>query len=232
MTSALAQVMWQAPQLAPAAVAMAAVVAAAVLWLYPPQTLGVPRGWRWTMPSLRALAAAALTIAIAQPIVLRPRTSARQGAGAIVLLVDRSRSMSAVDRGRSPAALVALAGGLRALPPGARQEAAPGLRTRLESVRLLTDQLARARSEADYAALSGRGVPAATARVREVTDRLRAAIDEIALPPPLQAGELAQRVAALKQVPPVLDEPATRAIRANVDATARALAQAQAQLDE
>jgi hypothetical protein len=97
----VAQVMWQSPQLAPAAVAMAAVVAAAVLWLYPPQTLGVPRGWRWTMPALRALAAAALTIAVVQPIVLRPRTTARQGA--VVLLVDRSRSMSVVDRDRSPA---------------------------------------------------------------------------------------------------------------------------------
>src|SRR5688572_22617087 len=188
--AALAQVMWQAPQLAPAAVAMAAVMAAAVLWLYPPQTLGVPRGWRWAMPALRALAAAALTIAIVQPIVLRPRTTARQGA--VVLLVDRSRSMSAIDRDRSPAELVALAGGLGALPPAARQEAAPGLRERLESIRLLADQLTRARSEADYAALSGRGAVAAAARVREVTERLRAAVDEIALPAALQAGDLAR----------------------------------------
>src|SRR5688572_22066636 len=118
----VAQVIWQSPQLAPAAVAMAAIVAAAVLWLYPPQTRIVPRGWRWTMPTLRALAAAALTIAVAQPIILRPRTTARQGA--VVLLVDGSRSMSVVDRDRSPAELVALAGGLGALPPGARHEAA------------------------------------------------------------------------------------------------------------
>jgi hypothetical protein len=228
--ASLAQVMWQSPQLAPAAVAMAAVVAAAVLWLYPPQTLGVPRGWRWTMPALRALAAGALTIAVAQPIVLRPRTTARQGA--VVLLVDRSRSMSVVDRDRSPAELVALAGGIGALPPGTRQEAAPGLRARLESIRLLTDQFTRARSEADYAALSGRGVPAANARVREVADRLRATIEEIALPPPLQTTELAQRVGALKLLPPALDDAAIRAIRNNVDATARALAQAQAQLDD
>ena len=230
MNAVLAQVMWQSPQLAPAAVAMAAVVAAAVLWLYPPQTQGVPRGWRWTMPGLRALAAGALTIAVAQPIVLRPRTTDRQGA--VVLLVDRSRSMSVVDRGRSPAELVALAGGLGALPPAARQEAAPGLRARLETIRLLTEQLGRARSEADYAALSGRGVPAATARVRDVTDRLRAALAELAVPPPLQPTELGKRVAALQQVPPVLDDAATRAVRAGVDVTTRALARAQAQLDE
>jgi len=226
----IAQVMWQSPQLAPAAVAMAALVAAAVLWLYPPQTLGVPRGWRLTMPLLRALAAAALTIAIVQPIVLRPRTTARQGG--VVVLVDRSRSMSVVDPDRSPAELVALAGGLGALPPGARQEAAPGLRTRLESIRLLADQLTRAHSEADYAALSGRGAPAAGARVREITERLRTTIEEIALPPSLQAGELAQRVAALKTVPPALDDAALRVVRTNVDATARALAQAQAHLDD
>jgi hypothetical protein len=184
------------------------------------------------MPLLRALAAAALTIAIVQPIVLRPRTTARQGA--VVVLVDRSRSMSVVDRDRSPAELVALAGGLGALPPGARQEAAPGLRTRLESIRLLADQLSRAHSEADYAALSGRGAPAAIARVREITERLRTTIDEIALPlpPSVQTSELAQRVDALKAVPPALDDAALRAIRTNVDATARALAQAQAQLDD
>ena len=228
--SALAQVMWQSPHLAPIAVAIAAVVAAAVLWGYPPQTLGVPRGWRWAMPGLRALAAAALIIAIAQPIVLRPRTTARQGA--VVLLVDRSRSMSVVDRDRTPADLVALAGGLGALPPGTRQEAVPGLRTRLESIRLLIDQFARARSEADYAALSGRGAPAATARVRELTERLRNVIEDIELPPSLQSTPLAQRVGALKLIPPALDDAALRAIRGNVDATDRALDRTQAQLDQ
>ncbi|MEA2735955.1 MAG: hypothetical protein QOE14_2406 [Humisphaera sp.] len=231
MSAFIAQVTWQSPQLAPAAVALAAIVAAAVLWLYPPQMRGVPRGWRWTMPSLRAFAAAALTIAIVQPIVLRPRTTARQGA--VVLLVDRSRSMSVVDRDRTPAELVALAGGLSALPPAARQEAAPGLRARLETVRGLIDQLTRARSEADYAALSGRGTAAATARVRDVTERVRAAIEEISVPPALASAALGQRVAALRQVPPTaLDETALQAVRTNVDATARALAQAQAQLDE
>src|SRR5215207_5548094 len=114
--------MWQSPGLAPVAVALAAVAAAAVLWLYPPQTRGVPGFFRWAMPGLRALATGALTIAVMQPVALRPRTIEREGA--VVLLVDRSRSMGVVDRDRSPAELVALAAGLGALPADApRREA-------------------------------------------------------------------------------------------------------------
>jgi hypothetical protein len=228
--TALAQVMWQSPQLAPAAVGVAAVVAAAVLWLYPPQTLGLSRSWRLAMPLLRALAAAALALAIVQPIALRPRTPDREGA--VVLLVDTSRSMSAVDRGRTPAELVALAGGLHALPPAARQEAAPGLRGRLDVMRTLLDQLARARSEAEYANLSGHGVAAAEARVHDAGERLRAALEAVGVPPAQTGGELGQRVAALRQMPAALDDSALRAIRANVVATDAALTRAQAQLDE
>src|SRR5439155_16151064 len=123
--SVLAQVIWQAPAMAPLAVAASAVVTAALLWLYPPQTRGLRRRWRWAMPGLRLLGIAALAAALAQPAVLRPRTAAREGA--IVFLADRSRSMSVIDRDRSSAELVSLAAGLGALPAETRIEAAPGL---------------------------------------------------------------------------------------------------------
>src|SRR2546429_3696590 len=116
----------------------------AVLVFYPAQTRGVPELWRWAMPALRTMAVAALAVAVAQPVVLRPRTAARQGA--VVVLVDRSHSMSVVDRDRSPAELVALAAGLGAIPSDARPEAAAGLRARLDRLRSLADQLSRARS--------------------------------------------------------------------------------------
>src|SRR5205809_5862396 len=144
MIVTLAQVLWQSPGLAPAAMALLAVLAVAVGMLYPPQTRGVPGLWRWTMPALRAMAVAALAVALAQPMVLRPRTPARQGA--LVVLVDRSRSMRVTDRDRTPAELVALAAGLGAIPPAARPEAAPGLRARLDEIRWRAEQLARARS--------------------------------------------------------------------------------------
>ncbi|MEO6436176.1 MAG: hypothetical protein ABIP55_10525, partial [Tepidisphaeraceae bacterium] len=228
MTNALAQVLWQSPNLAPIAVAMAAVLAAAVLWLYPPQTRGVSMMWRWTLPALRGMAVAAMAIAIVQPVVLRPRTATREGP--IVILADRSKSMSVTDGDRTPAERVALAAGLGVLPAGARPEAAPALRGQLDAIRQGVEQVARARSEAEYARLSERGGAAAAARLREATERLRAALAEPADQQP--SPELGQRVAELKVPPPQFDDQSLRAIRGDLDAAARALAASQAKADE
>ena len=96
----LGQVLWQSPDAVPIAVALAAVLASTVLWLYPPQTRGIPWIWRWVMPALRGMAATALVVALVRPMVLRPRTATREGP--IVVLADRSRSMAVVD-GAQPA---------------------------------------------------------------------------------------------------------------------------------
>src|SRR5205085_4094108 len=103
-----------------------------ILVLYPAQLHDV-RGWKWGPPIFRIAAVGALALAMLQPAVLRPRTEKQQGA--VVVLIDRSRSMSVSDRGRTPAMMVALAGGLGTLPPDARKESAPGLRAELEIVR-------------------------------------------------------------------------------------------------
>jgi len=174
MSIVLAQVLWQSPALAPTVIALIAVLGVAVIVFYPPQTRGVPGLWRWIMPAVRTMAIVALALAVAQPVVLRPRTAARQGA--VVVLVDRSHSMGVIDRDRAPAELVSLAAGLGAIPPLQRPEPTPGLRAQLDALRSLADQIVRARSEAEYARMSGRGMPAADARVAEATARLRAAL--------------------------------------------------------
>jgi hypothetical protein len=232
MTVTLAQVLWQSPALAPAAVGLLTALAAAVSVFYPPQTRGVPGLWRWSMPALRTMAVAALAVAVAQPMVLRPRTPARQGA--LVILADRSRSMGVIDRGRTPAELVALAAGLGAIPPEARPEAAAGVRGRLDEIRWLADQWARARSEAEYARVSGHGGAAAGARLAEATERLRAALAQLPDLPP--AGELGGRIAELKRAfgpaGPAGDEAALRSLRGALDAARAALDRSQAQADE
>lgn len=229
MIALLAQLLWQSPDRTGAVVGVLAVLLVGVLWLYPSQTRIVSPGWRWIMPALRGMALAALVVAVLRPAVLRPRTAARQGP--LGLLVDRSHSMSAVDRDRTPAELVALSAGLNALPSNIRSEVAPGLRGQLDAVRSLLDQLDRARSEAEYARLSGRSVPAATARLRDAGEQLRDALAALPQLPPALA-DLQTKLAAMKQSPPVIDEPTGRALRAALNAAVAALALAQAQADE
>jgi hypothetical protein len=229
VTTVLAQILWQSPGLAPAAIGLVTVLAIAVIIFYSPQTRGVPAFWRWAMPALRGMAVAALAAAVAQPMVLRPRTAARQGA--LVVLVDRSRSMSVVDRDRSPAELVALGAGLGAISPAARPETSSGLRSRFDEIRSLSDEVTRSRSEAEYARISGRSNAAANARLDESAERLRAALAELPMLP-AASGELSQRIVELKRLPPALDDAVLRTLRTTLDAAGRALAASQAQADE
>ncbi len=232
-TVALAQLLWQAPSMTPAVVALIAVMLAALLLLYPPQARNLPSGWRWALVALRATVIIVLAISVAQPAVLRPRTAAQQGA--IVVLADRSRSMSVSDRGRSTAQLVSLAAGLGALPPDVRKEAVPGLRSQLEQIRASIDQTTRARSESEYTQISGRGAGAAEARLREVSEQLHAAIQKLAAPAAstIEPPELPSLLAKLKRpLPAAPDEATLKALRADVDAAVQSAATAQARADE
>ena len=222
--------LWQLPWMLPAAIATATVVLSAVMLLYPPQMRDVPRGWKWVMPLLRMSAVVALAFSMAQPTVLRPRTARQQGA--IAILVDRSASMSVSDRGRSSAELVSLAGGLGTLPPGARKESAPGLRGELEAIRAKLEQVDRERGEADYAKLSGRGLPAAQARLKDAVEALREAAVSLTVPASTAGNALRESVAQLKQPPTSLNDAGTRAVRAKLDAALRALSADQAAMDE
>src|SRR2546423_99741 len=137
--NALATILFQSPWMLPVAIAVAAVVLAALLAIYPGQLRDRRDKWRWSPPALRGVVIVALAITMIQPAVLRPRTAKQQGT--IAILVDRSASMSVSDRGRSPAELVSLAGGLGLLPSGARKESVPGSRGELEAFRARLEQL-------------------------------------------------------------------------------------------
>src|SRR5215218_9765967 len=121
----VAQVFWNSPRSLPWAVVVGLVTIVAVVWLYPPQVKGLAWRWRWGLPMLRAGGMLALAAALLKPAVLRPKTTDEQGA--VIVLVDRSRSMAVADNARSPAQLVALADGLGRLPPGVRSDAAAGV---------------------------------------------------------------------------------------------------------
>ncbi len=131
--SILGQVYLHAPTLWPAAVAATAAVVLAVLVLYPAQLSELRWPWRWVLPGLRLLAAVALAISLLKPIAIRPATADERGA--VVVLIDRSRSMGVVDNSRTPAQLVALADALGKLPNDVRGDNATGLGAGVERLR-------------------------------------------------------------------------------------------------
>ena len=174
----LAQVLWRAPDALPLAVLVAVAVVAAVVWLYPAQVRRLRWPWRWVLPGLRAAALLGLVVSLLRPVAMRAKTVEERGA--VLVLVDRSRSMGVVDRGRSPAQLIALADGLGRLPPGLRDRLTADLVADLDRLKALADELQRARVDLDYANLSGRGVEAARGRFEQTTARLTAAADATA----------------------------------------------------
>ena len=152
----VAQVYWESPQRWPAVAAGALVLMLGIAWLYPPQLRLVGWPWRWALPLLRTSALLALLISLLQPMAVRPATPRERGA--VVVIVDRSRSMSIVDNTRSNAECVALANALGRLPPGARAPGIAGLEGDLN--RLLADvaDVRAAQDNLDFALISGREI--------------------------------------------------------------------------
>jgi hypothetical protein len=122
-----------------------------VLWLYPPQVRFISRPWRWVLPALRIAALSALALSVLKPVVTRARESDRRDA--LVVLIDRSRSMSVVDTSRSPADYVALADGLGLLPGNVRNDPVAGMEAAIASLRLDAEKLLAAQNDAKLAAL-------------------------------------------------------------------------------
>jgi hypothetical protein len=168
---------WQSPQSLPGALGGAVVVILAVVWLYQSQMRMLPAPWNWLVPGLRLAAVAVMLAALVKPVIVRLRSPWEQGA--VILLVDQSRSMSVADSHRSMAQRVALADALGALPAGVRPIVSIDLRTRAEALPPMVDAIAAARSELDYAQLSGRGTEAADERLRDSTAALIAAADSL-----------------------------------------------------
>jgi hypothetical protein len=179
-TIMLASLYWHSPQRLPIALVILAAAGAVTLWLYPPQLRQLDsdtsarglKARRWLMPGLRIGALAALTISLLQPVVLRSKTTAERGA--VVVLLDDSRSMSVADTGRTPAQLIDLAAALGRLPraqPGSSISAA--LLLDAERLSSLSEAIGRQRSELDYARLAGRGVNAAKTRLDDTVEEFR-----------------------------------------------------------
>jgi len=177
MPVVLGQVIWLSLRFVPVAAAVVVAAAAAVAWLYPPQVRALGRGWQWALPALRVAALAALAGSILRPVALRPRTGEEEGA--VVVLVDRSRSMGVVDARPSPAKLVALADGLGWLAAGVRENPYPELRTYLERIEGLGEDVARAQQELDYARLADRGVARAQARLDQAREQYAAVAERV-----------------------------------------------------
>src|SRR4051794_37483775 len=161
--------LWNSPALVPIAIAVSLLIAAAVVWSYWPQMRSLRGPWRWLLPSLRGIALVVLAISLVRPVIIRPRTSAERGA--IVVLVDRSRSMGVVDVARSPSQWVALADGFHMLPPGIRPRDAARLDRAPDELRAIVDELFQARGQLDYARVAEQNTDAAEQKLIHLSQR-------------------------------------------------------------
>ncbi|MDB5331980.1 MAG: hypothetical protein JWP03_3131 [Phycisphaerales bacterium] len=197
----LCLIYWRAPHLWPVAALAAVVMVVAVVRYYPSQLKSVSWPWRGLLPLLRALAVLALAASLLKPVAVRPVSSEERGT--LVVLVDRSRSMSIIDNARTPAQLVALADALGKLPANVRGDALTTLAAGVGRMRVLAAEVKGAQDDLDYARISGREVESRQARLRQAVDRYAqaaAALIERAPAGP-EAADLRQRLTELAQAP-------------------------------
>ncbi len=168
----LAALHWQYPQAAVVVLPLAAAVAAYGVWAYLPQVRQVGRAWAWMLPGLRVAALLTLAVAFMRPAVTRPRTAAELGP--VVVLVDDSRSMGAVDTGRLKGQRVGIAAALGRLPGGAQRDAAAvAVEAGADRLGPLADAIVRARDGVVYARQTGLSTDAAAARLDAAVGALR-----------------------------------------------------------
>jgi hypothetical protein len=230
----LSQVFWNSPLALPVAVACALLMLAAVAWLYPPQVKELRWPWRWGLPLLRAAALLALAASLIKPGVLRPK--AEEERGAILLLVDKSRSMVVTDNARTPAQMVALADGLGRLPNGVRSKSAGAMGREIEQLHTYLDRLRRSLGDLEYARVVGRGVEGARQRAEKSRADFAAAVESLRKSADtLKDRTLIERIAALADVPQVegpSSDGGLTALRTKITAAADAAAHTQAVTDE
>lgn len=107
----------------------------------------------------RWLGISVMLIALLEPVIGRPRRVSETGA--VLLLLDASRSMTTHDLTRSPAQKMALARCLNRLPSDAVDPALDRVRRRVDQLSREADAVLAARGELDYAYLVGRRPTAA-----------------------------------------------------------------------
>ena len=181
----LSSLVFESPSLWPLSAALGIVLSVVVIWLYPAQVRGAGLV-KWLPPVLRWIGVSALAISLLQPVFRQPKTAEQWGA--IVVLIDCSRSMSVVDSGRGTADQVALAAALDRLPGGVRSEVAGSLGGDIDRVEYRLREVGGAFSDLDYAKVTGRGINEKEAAVREAVVRYAQV-----------AGELSARAAAFPE---------------------------------
>lgn len=220
----IAALSFESPSLWPLVAAAVAVLTAAVVWLYPAQTRGAGVAG-WALPLLRWAALIALAISLLKPVILQPKSA--EQAGAVVVLLDCSKSMGVVDPGRSPAEQVALARALGRLPEGIRSDVIAMLGDDLDRVESRSREVIGARSDLDYARVSGRGISEKQQRLHEVVARYAQAAALLANKATLfpEGSELRRRLQDLQPGAPGAEEQPeeTRRRIDRVQAAARAL---------
>jgi len=152
----LAGLQWQSPQMLGAALLVGVLIVLAVGLLYPAQVRVLPLAWRFTLPGLRCAALLALAVSVARPVAQRKLGEDEQGA--MVVVIDHSKSMNVRDNQRTPAMLVALADGLGRLPAKARtrDEVFAGIAPDIDRLPALVDLINQAQVGVDVAELQGK----------------------------------------------------------------------------
>lgn len=132
------------------------------LLVYRPSVDAMRGVWRWVSPTVRMLAFAAIAGAVLQPTVSRTLDPMERE---ILILVDRSASMSVVDAPPTPAELVRLADGLGLLPPESRVMQARLAQIEPRRLPRLVVELQRRAGEREYARLVGQPTAAFDAEI-------------------------------------------------------------------
>ena len=196
----VSSLVFESPSLWPLAAALGIFLSIAVFWLYPAQIHGA--GWtKWFPPLLRWMAIGALAVSLLQPVIRQPKTAEQWGA--IVMLIDCSKSMSVVDSGRTPANQVALAAALNRVPKGVRSEVAASLAGDVDRVGFHLREVAGAFSDLDYARVTGRGINEKELQVKESIARYAQAAEDLVARSTLfpEDSELHQRFQEIGDVP-------------------------------
>lgn len=196
----IAELTFESPTLWPLVAAVVAALTLAIVWLYPAQLRGVGITG-WAAPFLRWVAVVALAVSLLKPVFLQPRSA--EQAGAIVVLVDCSKSMSVIDPGRTPAEQVALAGALGRLPAGLRSQAVATLDDDLDRVESRLRNVIAARSDLDYARVAGREIVEKQQHLVDVVGRYTQAVGELIAKAPLfpDQSDLRQRITQMRPAP-------------------------------
>lgn len=171
-TTTMAAITWDNLGSLPLAILALLAAASVVVWAYRPQVLMMDGLSRWVLPMLRTVAIVALLASILKPVMATTATQAQRGA--VVMVVDTSRSMSLTDA-RRPAERVALARSLGQLPARDEDDWLATLGVRMVALTTALDEWQRTQDEVRFATATGRSSKEFADRAERATAALKAA---------------------------------------------------------